>query len=128
MLVRDLYDYLATQDENLEVTIMDMCVSNEIVLRDQILVLSTDFENVSEGTSVEPYILRAHDFRNYLDGHPEAFDYEVYCERYPVSMEETKETVLELDVNTTDEVNLVAPEELNVQEKKKGFFARLFSK
>ena len=135
MLVKDLYDYLSTIEENLDITIMDMCVYNEILLQDDKLILSTDFDAVGSEPSLDPYILRVQDFRSYLDGHREAFDYEVYCTKYPVSLKESKETVLALDMYTKDSVNLVAPEELDengmprsLSEKKKGFFARLFSK
>jgi rRNA maturation protein Rpf1 len=57
MKVSELYDYLLTVDENLDITIEDVSVCNWITTGDKRIFLSTNFENAQDGEPLEQYIL-----------------------------------------------------------------------
>lgn len=135
MKVRELYDYILTVDENLEISIDEVCVCNWITTGDRKIFLSTNFENAPENEDPEPYILKVDYLKTYLEEHKDTFDYDVYCSDYPIRDDETKVTVLALDLYTKDAVNLMDPKELDengiprsISEKKPGLFERLFRK
>ncbi|WP_027205279.1 hypothetical protein [Butyrivibrio fibrisolvens] len=135
MKVRELYDYILTVDENLEISIDEVCVCNWITTGDRKIFLSTNFENAPENEDPEPYILKVDYLKTYLEEHKDTFDYDVYCSGYPMRDDETKVTVLALDLYTKDAVNLMDPKELDengipcsISEKKPGLFERLFKK
>ncbi|SES07709.1 hypothetical protein [Butyrivibrio fibrisolvens] len=135
MKVRELYDYILTVDENLEISIDEVCVCNWITTGDRKIFLSTNFENAPENEDPEPYILKVDYLKTYLEEHKDTFDYDVYCSGYPMRDDETKVTVLALDLYTKDAVNLMDPKELDengiprsISEKKPGLFERLFRK
>ena len=135
MKVRELYDYILTVDENLEISIDEVCVCNWITKGDRKIFLSTNFENAPENEDPEPYILKVDYLKTYLEEHKDTFDYDVYCSGYPMRDDETKVTVLALDLYTKDAVNLMEPKELDengiprsISEKKPGLFERLFRK
>ena len=135
MKVRELYDYILTVDENLEISIDEVCVCNWITTGDRKIFLSTNFENAPENEDPEPYILKVDYLKTYLEEHKDTFDYDVYCSGYPMRDDENKVTVLALDLYTKDAVNLMDPKELDengiprsISDKKPGFFERLFRK
>lgn len=135
MKVSELYDYLLTVDENLDITIEDVSVCNWIATGDKRILLSTNFENAQDGEPLEQYILNVQFLKNYLEEHEELHDYDVYCSTYPLREGEAMVTALALDLYTKDAVNLMDPKELDETgkpisyvEKKPGFFERLFGR
>ena len=135
MKVSELYDYLLTVDENLDITIEDVNVCNWITTGDKRIFLSTNFENAQDGEPLEQYILNVQFLKNYLEEHEELHDYDVYCSTYPMREGEAMVTVLALDLHTKDAVNLMDSKELDENgktysfvEKKPGFFERLFGR